>query len=114
MNADRPATDSPETSIVEAPPEGEVRRVQHGDTYVLLARVEGNTYAVADSCTHGKASLSQGYLDGWEIECPLHQGRFDIRTGRATASPCRHPLAVFMVKEHEGTVQIFDTKSNDN
>jgi nitrite reductase/ring-hydroxylating ferredoxin subunit len=114
MNADRPATDLPETSIIEAPLEGEVRRVLHRETYVLLARVNGTTYAVADSCTHGKASLSQGYLDGWEIECPLHQGRFDIRTGKATASPCRQPLAVFKVREHDGNVQILDSTSNDD
>lgn len=97
-----------------APSEGDVRRVLFGETHVLLARVEGVVYAVADRCTHGKASLSHGHLDGWEIECPLHQGRFDIRTGEATAPPCRQRLAVFQVWEHDGTVQLAETTPTGN
>lgn len=97
-----------------APSEGEIRRVQLGETHVLLARVEGVVYAVADRCTHGKASLSHGYLDGWEIECPLHQGRFDIRTGEATAPPCRQRLAVFRVRERGGTVQLIESTPAGN
>ena len=97
-----------------SPAEGDIQRVRVGDIHVMLARVQGVVYAVSDRCTHGKASLSHGYLDGWEIECPLHQGRFDIRTGEATVPPCTQRLNVFEVREHDGTVQITESTLKNN
>jgi nitrite reductase/ring-hydroxylating ferredoxin subunit len=52
-------------------------------------------YVIADRCTHGPGLLSDGYLDGCDIECPFHQGRFDIRTGVPTAPPCEEPMQVW-------------------
>lgn len=52
-------------------------------------------YVTDDTCTHGSASLADGYLQGCEIECPYHAGRFDIRTGAATAYPCLDPISVY-------------------
>jgi ethylbenzene dioxygenase ferredoxin subunit len=58
----------------------------------------GNEYfALADTCTHGPGSLSEGYVEGCEIECPFHHGRFDIRTGCPTASPCTVPVKTWTV-----------------
>ena len=48
---------------------------------ICLYRAAGAVYATDDVCSHGHANLSDGYLEGYEIECPFHQGRFDIRTG---------------------------------
>ena len=44
-------------------------------------------YATDNICTHGQARLCDGFLDGHEIECPLHQGKFDVRDGRPTCEP---------------------------
>ena len=49
--------------------------------------VEGEVYALDDICTHGNALLTDGELEDFEIECPLHAGVFDIRSGKATGSP---------------------------
>jgi nitrite reductase/ring-hydroxylating ferredoxin subunit len=50
-----------------------------------------------DHCTHGPGSLSDGYLDGFEIECDFHNGKFDIRTGEVTAPPCMIPVKTYKV-----------------
>ena len=54
---------------------------------IALFRVEDNFYALDDLCSHGPGSLSEGYLDGFNIECDFHNGAFDIRTGEVTAPP---------------------------
>ena len=51
---------------------------------VAIYLVDGTVYATANRCTHGDASLCDGFLEGHEIECPLHQGKFDVRNGRPT------------------------------
>jgi nitrite reductase/ring-hydroxylating ferredoxin subunit len=47
----------------------------------------GTFYVTDDTCTHGQASLSDGYVEGDQIECPWHGGRFCIRTGEALTFP---------------------------
>ena len=57
--------------------------------------IKEDIFVTADLCTHGGGRLSEGYLEGYEIECPLHQGRFDVRTGAVTAAPCVRPVRTF-------------------
>ena len=57
-------------------------------------------------CTHGAANLCDGYFDGTHIECPLHQGLFDARTGKAKAAPARVPLRMIESRVVDGLVQI--------
>ena len=79
--------------------EGEVMGVQGvGGEPIALYRIDGEIYATHDICTHEHAHLSDGYLEGCEIECPLHQARFDIRTGKATCRPATDAVAVYPVK----------------
>ncbi len=73
---------------------------------ICLYRAAGAVYATDDVCSHGHANLSDGYLEGYEIECPFHQGRFDIRTGEPTQMPCTEAIATFPVEEHDGFVWI--------
>ena len=58
-------------------------------------------------CTHGAANLCDGYFDGRRIECPLHQGLFDCRTGEALAAPASRGLRVFESRIQDQIVQIF-------
>ncbi len=67
--------------------------------------VDGITVSMA-RCTHGGANLCDGYFDGRHIECPLHQGLFDARTGAAKAAPARTPLRMIEARVREGIVQI--------
>jgi naphthalene 1,2-dioxygenase system ferredoxin subunit len=68
--------------------------------------VNGELFATSDSCTHGQASLSEGYLEGAVIECPLHQGQFDVRTGAPLRAPCTVAIRCFSVRTVEGIVHV--------
>lgn len=57
-------------------------------------------------CTHGAANLCDGHFDGTHIECPLHQGLFDVRTGTPKAAPARVALRLFETRVRNGIVQI--------
>jgi glycine betaine catabolism B len=54
------------------------------ERYVCLANVEGKYYAIGNVCTHLGEPLAEGKLEGYEIQCPWHGSRFDIRTGKIT------------------------------
>jgi anthranilate 1,2-dioxygenase ferredoxin subunit len=86
--------------------EGSVIRVEAGDLTLAVYHVEGEFYVTDDNCTHGPGSLSEGYLDGHEIECDFHQGCFDIRTGEVTVPPCMVPIKTYTVVVADGRVTI--------
>jgi anthranilate 1,2-dioxygenase ferredoxin subunit len=86
--------------------EGSVIRVEAGDLTLAVYHVEGEFYVTDDNCTHGPGSLSEGYLDGHEIECDFHQGCFDIRTGEVTVPPCIVPIKTYKVVVDDGRVTI--------
>jgi nitrite reductase/ring-hydroxylating ferredoxin subunit len=68
-------------------PEGAMRRVSRDDLDVLLAHTPEGIVAVADRCPHMSAPLSIGTLDGCVVQCPLHEGRFDLCTGEPVQMP---------------------------
>ncbi len=91
-----------------------VSNLEAGDaTPVTFGKRELAVYDTVDGifvslarCTHGAANLCDGYFDGRRIECPLHQGLFDARTGRALAAPARVPLRMIEARVIDGMVQI--------
>ena len=68
-------------------PPGAMRRVSRGDLDVLLAHTPDGIVAVDDRCPHMSAPLSIGQLDGCVVACPLHEGRFDFRSGEPVQMP---------------------------
>ena len=62
---------------------------------IAIYLVDGAVFATANRCTHGDARLCDGWVEGHEIECPLHQGRFDVRSGAATGAPADTALATY-------------------
>jgi 3-phenylpropionate/trans-cinnamate dioxygenase ferredoxin subunit len=85
---------------------GEMTYVEVGDTPVCLINLEGEFYAINDVCTHEDASLSDGEILGDEIECPLHGGAFDIRTGQPVAFPVVVPVETYGVRIVGDEVQV--------
>jgi naphthalene 1,2-dioxygenase system ferredoxin subunit len=71
---------------------------------VALYTVGDELYATDNICTHGHARLCDGFLDGHEIECPLHQGRFDVRDGQPRCEPAIEPLRSYPVRIDGGRV----------
>ncbi len=78
--------------------QGEVLARELGDEPIVLTELDGQVYAISDTCTHEFALLSEGFLEAGEIECPLHSARFDVRTGRCLAGPAVQDVEVFEVK----------------
>ena len=80
--------------------------VQHliGDVALAVYNVGGEFYATADTCSHQGASLSDGYVAGDLIECPLHQAQFHIPTGKAMSPPADEDLATYPVKVENGDI----------
>lgn len=89
-------------SVTEDAPQ----RVEHdGRTYAVF-RSGDDYYVTADECTHGPGFLSEGAVIGCEVECPFHQGRFDLRTGAPTVPPCFEPVRVWTAHLVDGAVCI--------
>lgn len=84
--------------------EGEVIAVDCGGRELALYRIESRIYATDNLCTHGEARLCDGFLEGYAIECPLHQGAFDIRSGEATRAPAEDPIETYVVEIEDGEV----------
>lgn len=77
-----------------------------GDTLVCVVKQDGEIYAINDVCTHEFALLSEGFCDEGEVECPLHQARFDIKTGKCTAGPAEESVASYKVKIEDDQVYV--------
>jgi 3-phenylpropionate/trans-cinnamate dioxygenase ferredoxin component len=65
---------------------------------VAVVRNGDEWYAVDDECSHAAIPLSEGDIEGCEIECWLHGSRFDLRTGKPTGLPATEPVAIYPVK----------------
>lgn len=86
--------------------DGDCRGVVVDGVKVALFRVEGQVYALDDICTHGNACLSEGDMDGFEIECPLHAGAFDVRNGKALCAPLTRDTRSHSVWKHDDRILI--------
>lgn len=92
--------------LEEISPQTQTLRVQVNGDAVCLYDLDGSIHATQDLCTHGKASLAEGYIENGTIECPLHQGVFDIRTGQPQCAPARIALKVYPLRVEGDTVYI--------
>ncbi len=77
---------------------GKMKCVNANGRRYLLANIDGTLYATDDTCTHEDASLSTGSLQGEYVKCPLHNSRFNVRTGQVMEDPALDNLATHPVK----------------
>ena len=85
----------------------DVRRFDHGgSTFAIYRSADGAYYATDGFCTHEQAHLADGFVMDHIIECPMHNGRFDYRTGEAKGAPVCVNLKTYPVKVESGTVFI--------
>ena len=85
-------------------PEDDVMGIDINAKSIALYQVGGEIFATDNICTHGNARLCDGFLEGHEIECPLHQGKFDIRNGKAMCAPLTEDIQIYPVKIEGGRV----------
>ena len=85
---------------VDEIPDGGIKQVTLKGDLVGLYRVGGQVFAINDYCTHEETYLSEGEFDPdeFEVECPLHGSRFDVRDGSVRILPATKPVATYPVK----------------
>ncbi|MET8563740.1 bifunctional 3-phenylpropionate/cinnamic acid dioxygenase ferredoxin subunit [Streptomyces flaveolus] len=87
-------------------PRGEAIRLDIAPPVSVFHTDDGELYAIDDTCTHQDASLADGWLEGCEVECPLHASKFDLRTGAVDAPPARLPVRTHEVVVDDGTLHV--------
>ncbi|MFI6353590.1 non-heme iron oxygenase ferredoxin subunit [Streptomyces sp. NPDC050743] len=92
----------------EIPESGRLPVTVEGLPELLVCRVGDAIHVVSNLCSHGASALSDGRMLGCEIECELHQGRFDVTTGQATRRPAKKPIATYAVVVEDGVVLLND------
>lgn len=73
---------------------------------LAIFKLDDEFFVTDDTCSHGAASLSEGFVEDGEVECPWHSGKFCIRDGKATAFPAIEPIKVYKVQLVDGYVCI--------
>jgi MocE subfamily Rieske [2Fe-2S] domain protein len=73
---------------------------------VAIYRAQGQFYATQDVCTHEHAYLSDGVVVNCVVECPFHQGRFDVRNGKALGAPVIVPLKTYPIRVVDGRIYV--------
>lgn len=101
--SDKPWTD---LIAVDALEQNWVTRVDLGRRRLAVYDTPSGVYASLALCNHGGADLCDGYFDGHIIECPLHQGAFDVRTGAVAGAPATRPMRTFETRVLDGMVQV--------
>lgn len=84
----------------------EPEHVRVGDTLICLVKLGEEIHAIDDVCTHEFALLSEGFCEDGEVECPLHQARFDVRSGKCTAGPAETDVPTYRVDVRDGQVYV--------
>ena len=93
-------------------PDGAVWPVIASGTHIAVFRQGEHLHALHDLCTHGQAKLSDGFVENGCVECPLHQGLFDICTGEVRGGPVAEAVRSFPVQVRAGRVEVGVAASN--
>lgn len=91
---------------VDEIPEGQRRWVEFDEETLVVFHVAGKFYAIADVCTHDGGPLEDGELDGYEVECPRHGARFDVRNGDAVRFPAVTPVPCYRTRVEGGELYV--------
>jgi nitrite reductase/ring-hydroxylating ferredoxin subunit len=86
---------------------GAMKAVSAAGYHLALYHLDDGTWCASENiCTHAAARLTDGWLEGWIVECPLHGGRFDLRSGAGLGAPIEEDLALFPVRVENGAVLV--------
>jgi len=93
-----------DATAMDEVPEDDVIGIMVAGRDIAMYNAGGEIFATDNICTHGHARLCEGFLEGHEIECPLHQGRFDVRTGQPSCAPVTEAIRSYPVRIEGGRV----------
>jgi 3-phenylpropionate/trans-cinnamate dioxygenase ferredoxin subunit len=80
--------------------------VELDDMLIVIMNINGQYYAIADVCSHDDGPVGEGNIEGFEIICPRHGARFDVRTGRALTLPAFIDIPSYPVRLVDGNIEI--------
>lgn len=95
-----------EIASLEDLPNGERLFVEIGDRPIVVFNIAGKLFAIGDVCTHDNGPLGDGDLESYEIVCPRHGAKFDIRTGQVTRMPAGTDIPAYPVRVVSGKIEI--------
>ncbi len=79
-------------------PSGKMIGIENGGKRILIANLNGQFYAIGNTCTHMGCTLSEGTLKKERVQCPCHGSTFDIRDGKVLKGPAKNPEPSFKLK----------------
>jgi biphenyl 2,3-dioxygenase ferredoxin component len=85
---------------------GGALKVETAGFVLAVFNLDGEFHVIDDNCTHGPGSLSEGFIEGDVIECPFHNGQFNIKTGAVVSPPCMVPIKTYKTVVENGRVLI--------
>jgi nitrite reductase/ring-hydroxylating ferredoxin subunit len=91
-------------------PASQMMAVEVNDEKVCIANVEGKYYAIGNVCTHMGGPLAEGKIEGFEVQCPWHGSKFDIRTGNVVRPPAVRAEPTYKVKVQDNNILIKNKK----
>ncbi len=94
-------------------PASQMKEVEVNGEKVCLANVEGKYYAIGNVCTHLGGPLAQGKLEGYEVQCPWHGSRFDIRTGKVVRPPAMRSEPTYEIKVEDDNLLLKKRANQD-
>jgi nitrite reductase/ring-hydroxylating ferredoxin subunit len=86
--------------------DGAMLGVEVGDHMIAVYDVEGELFATDNTCTHAFAMLTDGFLDGDIVECPLHGGCFNVKTGEGQGAPITEDIKTYPVRVVEDNIEV--------
>lgn len=86
--------------------DGQVVVSQRAGRELAVVRVGAELFCIDAICSHALGYLDEGEMDGYQIECPLHGGRFDVRTGEPTHEPAELPIGTYPLRAERGVVYV--------
>jgi nitrite reductase/ring-hydroxylating ferredoxin subunit len=85
---------------------GRMRSCKLGEREIVVCHTRDGVFAVDNTCTHAFARMSEGYLKGTRLICPLHGATFDVRSGRVLGGPTTTPLPAYQTRVVNGIVEV--------
>jgi 3-phenylpropionate/trans-cinnamate dioxygenase ferredoxin subunit len=108
-NYNKTSTDSVEfvaVSEVEEVGDGERLYIEIDDQELVLFNIAGEYFAIGDVCSHDDGPLGDGEIDRYDVICPRHGARFDVRSGQATSLPAITDIPAYPVRVSGDSIEI--------
>lgn len=87
-------------------PNGERLFIEVDGEYLVLFNIGDQFFAIADLCSHDDGPLGEGGVDDYQIICPRHGARFDLRTGKALTFPAVEDIPAYPVVVRDGRIEV--------